>query len=96
MNKPSLKKLHLEIAALLEKALSGSAQVSYQDTMIKVIVSREDFENRFGAVLHHMQQLIDEQYPYRAADLSILVRDSGSRFEHVFKIWKTSERSGNS
>ena len=89
MKKAAAKKLHLEIASLLERALSDKAKINYQDNMIKVIVSREDFENRFGAVLHHIKHLIDEEYPFRSYDVSVLVRDSASRFEHIFKIWKT-------
>ena len=84
------KKLHLQVAALLESALRQEAEVSYQDAMIKVIIGREVFEHRFGTLLHRIQQAIDEQYPHRTADIAVLVRDSGSRFEHVFKIWKTS------
>lgn len=89
MKKAATMKLHLEIASLLEKALHGKAKINYQDNMIKVVVSREDFENRFGVVLHHIKYLIDERHPFRSYDVSILVRDSGFRFEHVFKIWKT-------
>ena len=86
------KKLHAQVAALLENALRQEAGVSLQDGMIKVIISREVFEHRFGTLLHRIQQAIDEQYPHRTADIAVLVRDAGSRFEHVFKIWKTSDR----
>ncbi len=90
--KAAAKKLHVQVEALLENALGQEAEVSYQDTMIKVIISREVFEHRFGVLLHRIQQAIDEQHPHRTVDIAVLVRDSGSRFEHVFKIWKTSER----
>jgi|GEM_PF-4862389 len=93
MNKATAKKLHLQVASLLEKALLQEAEVSYQDGIIKVVIGREIFEHRFGTLLHRIQQLIDEQHPHRTEDIAILVRDSGSRFEHVFKIWKTSERN---
>lgn len=90
--KAASKKLHVQVAALLEKALGQEATVSYRDGMIKVIIGREVFEHRFGTLLHRIQQAIDEQYPRRTVDIAVLVRDSGSRFEHVFKIWKTSDR----
>ncbi len=85
------KKLHAQVAALLENALRQEAGVSLQDGMIEVIISREVFEHRFGTLLHRIQQAIDEQHPHRTADIAVLVRDVGSRFEHVFKIWKTSD-----
>lgn len=90
MPKEDVKKLHRAVAALLEKILQQEAKVNYQDGLIKVVVSREVFEHRFGTLLHRIQQAIDEQFSSRATDVSILVRDVGSRFEHVFKIWKTT------
>lgn len=92
MNKSLQKKLYVQIAALLKNALGREAEVSHQDGMIKVVISREVFEHRFGTLLHRIQQAIDEQHPHRTIDIPVLVRDAGSRFEHVFKIWKTSER----
>ena len=92
MTKAAAKILHMQVADLLESALGQEATVSYQDTLIKVIISREVFEHRFGVLLHRIQHLIDERHPHRVVDIGILVRDAGSRFEHVFKIWKTSER----
>ncbi len=85
-------KLQVQVAALLKNALRREAEVSHQDGMIKVVISREVFEHRFGTLLHRIQQAVDEQHPHRTADIAILVMDAGSRFEHVFKIWKTSER----
>lgn len=88
----SSKKLHQDIAGLLERILQKEAAVTYQDTMIKVVVTAEVFQHGFGEVLHRIQHAIDEEFPVRALDVSVLVRDRGSRFEHVFKIWKTAER----
>ncbi len=82
-------KLHAEVAAWLESALQQEAKVRFQDRVIKIVIPREAFEDRFGLFLWRLQQLIDEQYPERLTDIAILIRDSGSRFEHVFKIWKT-------
>lgn len=87
------KRLHQDIAALLVRLLQQEATVTYQDTMIKVEVTADVFQHRFGEVLHRIQQAIDEQFPVRTEDVSVLVRDSGSRFEHVFKIWKTDFRT---
>lgn len=91
MTKAAAKNLHMQVAALLENALGQEAEVSYQDGMISVIIAREIFEHRFGVLLHRIQHLIDEQHPHRTVDIAILVRDAESCFEHVFKIWKTSE-----
>ncbi|WCT13445.1 hypothetical protein [Mucilaginibacter jinjuensis] len=86
------KKLHQDIAVLLERILLQEATVGYQDSMIKVVISSEVFQHRFGEILRRIQHAIDEQFPVRTLDVSVLVRDRGSRFEHVFKIWKTTER----
>ncbi|MEO3408498.1 hypothetical protein AAFN85_31580 [Mucilaginibacter sp. CAU 1740] len=84
--------MHQDIAVLLKRILQREANVTYQDTIIKVVISSEVFQHHFGETLHRIQHAIDEQYPIRTLDVSVLVRDRGSRFEHVFKIWKTSER----
>ncbi len=84
------RKLHAEVSAWLENALRQEADVRFQDSVIKIVIPREAFEDRFGLFLWRLQQLIDEQFPDLLVDIAILVRDSGSRFEHVFKIWKTS------
>lgn len=91
MNKTAVKKLRLEIALLLKKALGHTAEVSCQDAMITIIVSTEDFEHRFGVLLDRIQRSIDRQYPVRPCDIALLIRDAGSRFGHVFKIWRTAE-----
>lgn len=86
------EKLQLTVTALLRKTLRQQAEVSYRDGIIKLLISHETFENAFGPFLWRIQQLIDEHCPDRPTDLSILIRDAGSRFEHVFKIWRTSLR----
>lgn len=49
------KKLHQDIAALLERILQKEAMVTYQDNMIKVVISSEIFQHRFGETLHRLQ-----------------------------------------
>ena len=83
---------YFSLATLLERILQKEATVTYQDAMIKVVISSEVFQHRFGEALHRIQQAIDDQFPVRNLDAAVLVRDRGSRFEHVFKIWKTTER----
>lgn len=89
MKNASIKKLHRQIASLLEEELPKNTDVCYQDAMIKIVIPSDDFEAGFGLLLQRIQQSIDKHYPDRATDISLLVRDSGGRFEHVFKIWKT-------
>lgn len=89
MNTAQEKKFHSEVAEWLAHALRQEAEVRFQDAVIKIVIPREAFENRFGLFLWRLQQLIDERYPNRSADIAILIRDAASRFEHVFKIWKT-------
>ncbi len=86
-----VRNLSQQITVLLHRILQKEASVSYQDSMIKVVVSREIFEHQFGVTLHRIQQAIDEEFPKRTTDIAVLVRDAGSRFEHVFRIWKTAE-----
>jgi hypothetical protein len=50
MPRPDIAILHLQVASLLGKVPQQEAKVNYQDAMIEIIISREDFENRFGAL----------------------------------------------
>lgn len=91
MNDNGLRHFYQDVATLLQKLLQKEAEVTYDNRKITVIISREIFEHRFGVLLHRMQLAIDEQFLARINDLSILVTDAAGRFEHLFKIWKTSE-----
>ncbi|UOE52392.1 hypothetical protein MTO98_15050 [Mucilaginibacter sp. SMC90] len=83
------KKFHAEVAVMLERELQEEAEVHFQDMIIKIKVPLAAIESRLGAILQRIQQLVEKYFPERKEDIAFLIRDGGSRYENVFKIWKS-------
>jgi hypothetical protein len=88
MKRNMKKKFHAQVAVMLARELREEAEVYFQDMIIKVKMPLAAIESRLGAILLQIQRLVEKYFPERQEDIALLIRDGGSRYENVFKIWK--------
>ncbi|NHA02631.1 hypothetical protein G7092_02420 [Mucilaginibacter sp. HC2] len=82
------KKIQSQVTEVLKKTLTGTIEILLQDGMIKIKIPSDQLDRRIDTLLQTIQQTIDKSFPDRDNDISVLIRDTGGRYENVFKIWK--------
>ncbi|MEO3403967.1 hypothetical protein AAFN85_08685 [Mucilaginibacter sp. CAU 1740] len=88
MKKNAKKKFHAQVAVMLAKEFREEAEVHFQDMIIKIKIPLVAIESGLGAILLRIEQLVEKYFPERKDDIALLIRDGGSRYENVFKIWR--------
>jgi hypothetical protein len=84
-----IAELSQAVGHLIKSQLTNGAQVSTVAGQIIVSISRFEFEHRLGNVLQQIYQRVDQQFPLRKEDLSLVIRDAEGIYENTFKIWKS-------
>jgi hypothetical protein len=85
-----MEKVRINIIRLLKDELGDGGQVAPHLDQVLINISRADFENRLGNLLQQIYRLIEQRCPERPDHLDIIIRDTDSRYENVFKIWKSA------
>jgi hypothetical protein len=88
MSKITSKQLRLQVTRLLLRELPETAEVIYQDGLIKIKLTNAQLEAGLGRLLQQLQELIGRHFPERQEDIAVLIGDTCGRYENVFKIWK--------
>lgn len=84
-----MEKIRTNIIRLLKEELGYDYRVmAYQDQVL-INISRTDLENRLGYVLQLIYRVIEQHFPERPDHLAIIIRNEDTRYENVFKVWRS-------
>lgn len=56
-----------------------------------VSLSRFEVEHRLGNLLQQIYRAVDQHFPVRKENLSLIIRDAYGGYENSFKIWKSPD-----
>ena len=85
-----LSELSQAIGHLIKNELAASSTVSTFAGQIIVSISRFEVEHRLGNLLQQIYRTVDQRFPVRSEDLSLVIRDVEGIYENTFKIWKSA------
>jgi hypothetical protein len=74
---------------LLKSEIGEQGMVAALGNQVLICISKADFEQKLGNLLQKIYYTIDQHFPVRQDHLSVVIRDTDSRYENVFKIWKS-------
>ncbi|WP_345211851.1 hypothetical protein [Mucilaginibacter gynuensis] len=78
------------VARLTKTDLITDASVTAVANQIIVAISRFEVENRLGHLLQQIYRAVDQHFPIRKENLSLIIKDRDGSYEHCFKIWRSS------
>ena len=84
-----LAALTADVARLIKSELASDGTVSTVANQIVVSISRFEVEHRLGNLLQQIYQAVDQHFPVRQENLSLVIRDADGAYENTFKIWKS-------
>lgn len=82
--------LRVAVAKLIKNELATDGTVHATANQIIISVSRFEIEHRLGNLLQQIYRSVDQHFPIRKENLSLIIRDSDGLYENSFKIWKSS------
>jgi hypothetical protein len=82
----TLQNLSTGVLHLLKNELDEHGVVTKFGNQIVVSISRTDFEHRLGNLLQQIYRTVDQHFPVREEQLSIVIRDAEAKYENTFKI----------
>ena len=86
----TLQNLGTGVLHLLKNELGEHGTVTETGNQILVSITRADFEQRLGNLLQQIYRTVDQHFPVREEQLSIVIRDAEAKYENTFKIWPTA------
>jgi len=86
----TLQNLSTGVLHLLKAEIGENGTVAGVGSQILICISRADFEQRLGNLLQRIYRTVDQHFPVRGQQLSIVIRDTDDKYENTFKIWPTS------
>ncbi|SEN00047.1 hypothetical protein SAMN05192574_102132 [Mucilaginibacter gossypiicola] len=86
----TLENLGSGVLNLLKNELGEHGTVSKMENHIVICISRTDFEQRLGNLLQQIYRSVEQHFPVRTEQLSIMIRDSETKYENTFKIWPSA------
>ncbi len=79
-----------EVARLLKNELGTIGEVRAATNQIVVSISRFHVEHNLGNMLQQIYRSVDQHFPVRRENLSLIIKDMDGIHENSFKIWKSS------
>jgi hypothetical protein len=77
------------VARLLKTELGNQGRVSAAANQIIVSISRFQLEHHLGNILQQIYRTVDQHFPVRRENLSLIIRDTEGLYQNSFKIWKS-------
>jgi hypothetical protein len=81
--------LGTDVARLIKTELGINGTVSAAAGQIIVSLSRFQVEHHLGNLLQQIYRSVDQHFPVRQENLSLIIRDAEGVYENTFKIWKS-------
>jgi hypothetical protein len=81
--------LGADVARLLKSELGQGGTVTTAANQIIVSISRFQVEHHLGNLLQQIYRAVDQHFPVRKENLSLIIRDAEGVYENTFKIWKS-------
>lgn len=85
-----LSELSQAVGHLIKNELAAGSTVSTFADQIIVSISRFEVEHRLGNLLQQIYRTVDQRFPVRSENLSLVIRDVEGIYENTFKIWKSA------
>jgi len=85
-----LSELSQAVGQLIKNELATGSTVSTFADQIIVSISRFEVEHRLGNLLQQIYRTVDQRFPVRSENLSLVIRDVEGIYENTFKIWKSA------
>jgi len=85
-----LSELSQAVGHLIKNELATGSTVNTFADQIIVSISRFEVEHRLGNLLQQIYRTVDQRFPVRSENLSLVIRDVEGIYENTFKIWKSA------
>lgn len=82
--------LGASVARLIKSELASDGTEHAVANQVIVSISRFEVEHRLGNLLQQIYRSVDQHFPVRKNDLSLIVRALDGSYENSFKIWKSA------
>jgi hypothetical protein len=79
-----------EIAAVLSVSLDGRASVTGGDGHVLIALGDVDFEQNLGHIFRQVSLIIDEAFPDRPDDISLVFRNESGKHQQQFRLWHSA------
>ncbi len=79
-----------EVARLIKSEMATDGTVTHIANQVIVSISRFEVEHRLGNLLQQIYRAVDQHFPVRHENLSLVIRDADGAYENSFKIWKST------
>lgn len=77
------------VARLIKSELGADGTVSHAAGQVIVSISRFHVEHHLGNLLQQIYKAVDQHFPIRKENISLIIRDVEGAYENTFKIWKS-------
>jgi hypothetical protein len=78
------------VARLIKTELATDSIVSTAANQVIVSISRFEVEHKLGNLLQQIYRAVDQHFPVRKENVSLIIRDVEGVYENCFKIWKSA------
>lgn len=85
-----ITELAASVAKLIKTELASEGTVHTAANQIIISISRFDLEHRLGNLLQQIYRTVDQHFPVRSENLSLVIKDQEGLFENCFKIWRSA------
>jgi len=89
------RSLTQKIADVLNVSLDGRASVIGGDGHVLITIGDADFEHNIGHLFRQVSLIINEAFPSRPEDISLVFRDNRGNHQQKFRLWHSSEKHFN-
>jgi hypothetical protein len=89
------RSLTQKIADVLNVSLDGRASVLGGDGHVLIAISDADFEHNIGHLFRQASLIIDEAFPNRPEDISLVFQDNKGVHQQKFRLWHSNETHFN-
>ncbi|MFD2147658.1 hypothetical protein [Mucilaginibacter antarcticus] len=87
---PAVRTLTADVIRLLKTEIGDQGTVAALDNHVLISFNQPDFELRMGNILQQIYRVVEQHFPVRNEHVNIIMRDTNSTYENVFKIWKSA------
>lgn len=84
-----IAELGTAVAKLIKSELTSDGTVQAVANQIIVSISRFEVEHKLGNLLQQIYRTVDEHFPVRTENLSLIIKDRDGVYENCFKIWRS-------
>lgn len=87
---PQIADLGTAVAKLLKAELATDGTVKAVANQVILSISRFEVEHRLGNLLQQIYRVVDQHFPSRTENLTLIVKDREGVYENCFKIWRSA------